>query len=504
MLKLIIADDERVIRESISSLIDWERLGVELTGLCRNGLEAYDMIIDEAPDIVLTDIRMPGMDGLELIRKVSLMDLDTRFIILSGYGEFEYAKEAMKYGVKHYVLKPCNKSQISDCIEEAAKDCYTKKRTRYLENGHSLLTGSMYHNIISSVISESLGQKKTLPEIIGSYEPYLDFYSTPYQLLYVFFLEIDSLDLFLHELKLYCEQNLPQATIHGTYVHNTLLLFFKDYSSDCESLEYFIRHLSLPSQPVELELQKETYHSLCKLLEVILVKLKRFSTIYYVNNFHLLYTCNYNYLMSETERLYQEFKNDSTDAFHSLADLLMGIEDAAFLKQLSGSLLLKAASDTPSFSAVNLTEWLFKIDGEEDRQTLKSFILDCLKRLLLAPAKENSASSMVEQITSYVEQNLGNSVLTLKFISEQVLFMNVDYVSKRFFKETGRKFSDYLTDIRITRAKEYMAAGEKIQVIAEKVGCGNNPHYFSQLFKKKTGMTPSAYSAKFGSRTERV
>ena len=98
---MIIADDERVIRESISRLIDWEKLGVELTGLCRNGLEAYDMIIDEDPDIVLTDIRMPGMDGLELIRKVSLMDLDTRFILLSGYGEFEYAKEAMKYGVKH-------------------------------------------------------------------------------------------------------------------------------------------------------------------------------------------------------------------------------------------------------------------------------------------------------------------------------------------------------------------------------------------------------------------
>ena len=81
MLKMIIADDERVIRESISRLIDWEKLGVELTGLCRNGLEAYDMIIDEDPDIVLTDIRMPGMDGLELIRKVSLMDLDTRFIL---------------------------------------------------------------------------------------------------------------------------------------------------------------------------------------------------------------------------------------------------------------------------------------------------------------------------------------------------------------------------------------------------------------------------------------
>ena len=69
MLKLIIADDERIIRETISTIIDWKQYDIELVGLCKNGLEAYDMILDETPDIVLTDIRMPGMDGLELIRR---------------------------------------------------------------------------------------------------------------------------------------------------------------------------------------------------------------------------------------------------------------------------------------------------------------------------------------------------------------------------------------------------------------------------------------------------
>ena len=119
------------------------------------------------------------------------------------YTSFEYAKEAMKYGVRHYVLKPCNKSLISDCIVDVAKDCYARKRTRSLEDGHLLLTSSMHHNIVSSVISESLGQSKALPEIIRSYEPYLDFYSTPYQLFYVFYLEIGSLEVFLQELKQY-------------------------------------------------------------------------------------------------------------------------------------------------------------------------------------------------------------------------------------------------------------------------------------------------------------
>lgn len=125
--------------------------------------------------------------------------------------------------------------------------------------------------------------------------------------------------------------------------------------------------------------------------------------------------------MSEAERLYQELKSGSQDSFQSLSELLLGIEDTAFLKQLSGSLLLKASADNPAFSAINLTEWLFEIDGEADPSQLKSRILDHLKRLLLLPPKDTNTSSMIDQITTYVEQNLSNSGLTLKFISEQVL-----------------------------------------------------------------------------------
>ena len=90
MLKLIIADDERIIRESISKMIDWNSLGIELIGLCSDGIEAYNMILDECPDIVLTDIRMPGLSGLELIEKISQTDLNIQFILLSGVGDVDY------------------------------------------------------------------------------------------------------------------------------------------------------------------------------------------------------------------------------------------------------------------------------------------------------------------------------------------------------------------------------------------------------------------------------
>ena len=85
MLKLIIADDERIIRESISKMIDWNSLGIELIGLCSDGIEAYNMILDECPDIVLTDIRMPGLSGLELIEKISQTEISS----LSCYPDSE-------------------------------------------------------------------------------------------------------------------------------------------------------------------------------------------------------------------------------------------------------------------------------------------------------------------------------------------------------------------------------------------------------------------------------
>ncbi len=96
MLKLLLVDDEEIIRNTIASSVDWESYGISLIGTCPDGVEAYHTILDEIPDIVMTDIRMPGISGLELVERIAKTDLNVHFIILSGYGEFEYAKRAMK------------------------------------------------------------------------------------------------------------------------------------------------------------------------------------------------------------------------------------------------------------------------------------------------------------------------------------------------------------------------------------------------------------------------
>ena len=122
MIKLLIVDDERIIRETIASLIDWDSLGIFLIGTAENGIEAYNRILDDYPDIVLTDIKMPGLSGLDLIQRIKEINPDTQFVILSGYGEFKFAQRAMQYGVKHYLLKPCNEEQIIACLNSAKQD----------------------------------------------------------------------------------------------------------------------------------------------------------------------------------------------------------------------------------------------------------------------------------------------------------------------------------------------------------------------------------------------
>ena len=133
MVTAILADDEEIVRTSISKWIPWQELGMVLVGSVRNGLEALDVVSDDPPDIVITDIRMPMMDGLELIEKIKMLSPDTEIIILSGFSEFSYAQKAMSYGVKHYLLKPTRKEDLTELLRKISyhhsASCHVFRKT---------------------------------------------------------------------------------------------------------------------------------------------------------------------------------------------------------------------------------------------------------------------------------------------------------------------------------------------------------------------------------------
>ena len=123
MYRMILADDEVHIREELSTMYDWKAHDIRIAAVCRNGLEAYEAILDESPDLVLTDIRMPGMSGLEMIERLRSAKSDLSFIILSGYRDFEYARQAIALGVTQYLTKPLDEKSLWEAVENGKEQC---------------------------------------------------------------------------------------------------------------------------------------------------------------------------------------------------------------------------------------------------------------------------------------------------------------------------------------------------------------------------------------------
>lgn len=121
MYKVVIIDDEPRIRRGIAHCMPWDKMGFVLSGEASNGVEALDLIRSVRPDLVITDIRMPDMDGLDLISMVHKEGIPSLFIVISGYAEFEYAQRALRFGVADYILKPIDEEQLSQSIHNCLK-----------------------------------------------------------------------------------------------------------------------------------------------------------------------------------------------------------------------------------------------------------------------------------------------------------------------------------------------------------------------------------------------
>ena len=503
MLKLLIVDDEEIICSTIAKVIDWEILGITLIGTCLDGVEAYHTILDESPDIVMTDIRMPGISGLELIERISHTNLDTQFIILSGYGEFEYAKRAMRCGVRHYLLKPCEKDQIIACVKEVINDCQELRRSKELESHDNQLFNSLRYILDENIISESISLSQIDSRVFAPYEKYLDFTDTTYQFCCIYYLEKEYLRDCLDIISNYFKHHAPQLLLYSLYVTNILILFFPNYSQDYREMDSFLGTLSFPGQRVSIKYERTSYPSLQALLTMLIGRLKRYDRLYFAMEDRLIPCFNYEHIISQAKNLcpllVSPDEQTRQNAFVELKRILSSASSLEFLQQLSCQVLITVSSEISSWTIAQITEFLSALQLEKDPSAVCAKVLEKLEEIMVtAQRRSNSYSPVVEELLNYLDNHVSDSNLTLKWIAENHLYMNVNYVSRCFVKETQQKFSSYLMNLRVQKAKEILAGNdeEKIQNVAELVGCGNNPYYFSKIFKKCTGMTPSAYVRK--------
>ncbi len=483
MLKLVIADDERVIREALHTMIDWEALGISVVGLCQNGVEAYEAILDEYPDLVLTDIKMPGLTGLELIAKAHEAQLDTRFVILSGYADFEFAKEAMRYGVRHYLLKPTSPEQVTKIITEARDLCYADRRSRQARADGSGMA-AIRRQFLYSMLMEALVSDTPLDTLMEYASPYENVREESYELCRYYYVPPEESDSLVRAVQDTFASFAGGAPLYLLRVNLAVLFFYPSLVPDAAALDAAFR--ALCGQTMEFE--RRGFPSLESLLSQTLPSLRRFSAIDLISGDRVSHLRNDSRLLRMGGELADRLAGGDAAAMEQIQELLKSTSDVDFLRLMVTRVLVKAAALS---GEGNLTADLALAEESQNADALRQLALSRLSAL----AGLDQSQDVAQRIKRLVRQNLANSELSLKWLAENCLYMNVDYLSKQFTQKTGEKFSAYLTRVRVECAKELLRKSDSGHVyeVAQQVGCGNNPQYFSQIFKRTCKMTPTEY-----------
>lgn len=413
MYRVLLVDDERIIREGIAATIDWEQCGVALLGTAQNGLEAYERITAERPEIVITDLKMPGLSGLELIAKVRPVDPGIEFVVLSGYGEFDYAREAMGFGVRHYLLKPCNEDQIMDVLAEIRQNLDRRAVREQNARENEAHLQRVLPLVREQFLRDFIVRRRLAGSDFGYYCKLLKLEDRPFRMALL----------------------VPAGQPEPGYLLR-LSRLCREIFGEQLVLEFLLKEEAL----VWMEPMETTAWT------TALEKLK------VVCQSHLSLAINI--VHSEPRRFF-----NSPLVYRQLRQYLN-----AHLTGLkpSGERLDNAGCHVVALDEVRI---------------------------------EPTHNKLIQTLLSYIQTHLDNESLSLKWLAQEVIHMNEAYLSKLFIKETGQRFSHYLMGLRMARAQELIAGseGDRMYEVAWQVGFGNNPQYFSQIFKKCTGLTPSEY-----------
>ena len=321
-----------------------------------------------------------------------------------------------------------------------------------------------------------------------------------WKLFYLYYMEPEEKERMLIKLQEEGEEN--QDYFYGVYVKNTLLLFFRE-----EKWGERIRRIC-GEEFSDVEIKEETYTDLFELYDRILKKISRYDRIQAVHNFSVIPILNNQGVLNRIRKILQEFVSCSAEKRKDLCGelklLMEGATSLEFARMLAGNISISLA-DMDVLSMSEATEFAKDIAQRQQAEEIGERTLNLINTARETLDKASCGyGSLADRIIEYMKEHLSDPNLTLKQIAQQELYMNVDYVSRQFQRATGVKFSQFLTELRVNRAKELLLHEEtnKIQYVAMQVGCGNNARYFSQIFKKTVGKTPSAWAEDMRRKTD--
>lgn len=534
MLKILLVDDEPIITRGLTKLINWEEAGFIIIGTPDNAADAAEIVKSDKPDVIITDLHMPVTSGIDFIKSISESGLDIKLIVLSGYGEFEYAREAFRHGVVEYLLKPVTRQRLIEVLKNVSDTIYEERSFNdklavlkaQLSESMPLLKQKFLLDVLKGDISDEC-------DILKKAE-FLDMNLAGNGYV-VFALSIDNIDsneIFSQKkdivLLKFAAENIAAETIGNK---------FKSYLVESGDTLFILLILDNENFPVKelfdaaSEIKDNLYLHLKALTSIGISRLyanigyaaKAFTeaiyalklrytlgqgNIIHINSFIEQQEFKYEYPFDAEKKVIESIIFDANVDTAKLTSILLKSfleasgEKADILYSFCQEFLVQLRRSLRGFgeNPENILPYIGTAENLLSRYKTESELYVWLKETISTVAKHVSGKrkarefDVIQEAKNYIDSNFSED-LSLGRVASKV-YMSPTYFSAQFKSKTGENFSDYLTRVRMEyAAKKLSDSSFKTYEIAGTFGY-KNPRYFSEAFKKYYGMTPSEYRDK--------
>jgi two-component system response regulator YesN len=512
MHKVIIADDEIWIRRGLIKKIAWQHIGLELSAEAENGRDALEALKQEKPDILLCDVRMPGLDGLQLSKKAREILPHIQIIIISGYEDFNYAKDALNFGAIGYLLKPLDKAEVNSFLKRAVKNLEAQSKTGILDDDLKDLSEKVLQDLIFN--DDEYYINKANEWFCDNDKDDNEFASA--------IIRIDTHIQDSSKIKKRLDKKfsarkdlskrivffLKDTTRIGIFIQ-----LYKGYITNINSLINKI-YLYLESEKIPLfkigvgltfsdfSKFKDSLSTASKVLEELdfstakkIVFYENETQFYKNNYFPYKYLKDFLTAVDTCDRDGTALKINEIEEF-VLKHPHFSIKTIRRLFFTLTTEIMKRMMEEGDFDNEIIDEgYVFcnSINNYSNFSELKVFLFDYSIKTIqkIEQNRKGSTSSIVLNAKKYIDNNY-NKKLTLNKIAD-MFNINPAYFCSKFKEITGRNYHEYITSIRVEKAKKMLTENDMtVTKIAKLVGYDDS-RYFSKIFKKCTGFQPSKF-----------
>ncbi|MBE9915106.1 response regulator [Paenibacillus donghaensis] len=530
-MKLLLADDEWIIRDGIANKIDWSSLGIKIAGAAENGEEALGILKKESVDILVTDILMPQMDGIRLAEEARKLHPNIKIIILSGYEEFEFAKRALELSVMKYLLKPFTRKELEEAVLQARGEVESMRKVEeHLQTALSTLEKS-FPLLRERYLSLWVAGKITPSDIPARLQTiHLKLLGRHFAVMITELDDIESIPsesavnkellpvVVSNEIERFMGDYGKGITFHGD--HDRIVTIVHDLQEEApderfewaEKLKQHIQDKFGITVSVGVGGLKEGYEGVADSYKEALEAIEyRFlvgrNTVIPVELIHphpstvwpgtsdkhanrITAAIRAGDEREIREHLNEFFQQLREAARLSISDIkLYSIEFAAkiVMSSLQSGLRLKDVygREYDPYAAILQYKTM-----DDLHRGLASLLLDISHYFL--DSRGSKKHRMIDFAIRYIQENYSVENLSINTLSDQ-LRVHPSYFSRLFKQEVGLTFTDFLTKVRIDKAKQYLGdASLRVSEITFMVGL-KDPFYFSTLFKKHVGKNPTEF-----------